>query len=332
MTCLANAVLRFDHGNPSDEYCAHGSKSWLTVMRPNRTPIERRESVARVVVDRTPRTDNRPAFTVLGLSLDIGFVYLLASGLPSVLKNIEFDSSSDSLVTQMSDALSDSPPRSQPAPDPFASLHTAIIKADVPGITATLEHVSRAELNRPLNGMTTLMTAASIGNAKVLRALLAHGADPNALGAHQRIALQYAAEKNRSRATQLLLDAGADINGADNGSLAPLIMAAERNHTKRALLLIERGANVNVQNIEGWTALMAAAEAGNLQRVNALLAAGARTAARHRDGSMALDFARRGKHQDVIQVLFTDVRTSVTQTRPADRNQPATPGKKGERQ
>lgn len=301
-------------------------------MRPKRPSIERRASLNHVVVERTPRFGSRPGKIVFGLAISIGLIYVVASAIPYGVKSLLFDQDPDSPVAQISNSPSDSPRQSSPAADRLSSLYGAVVNADLPTVNSELQHLSREELNRPLNGMTLLMTAASAGNAKILQALLTQGADPNARGAHQRTALQYAAEKNRVQAARLLLDAGADINGADNGSLTPLIMAADRNFTKLALLLIERGANVNIQNVQGWTALMDAAEVGNLQLVKALLAAGARTEARHRNGSMALDFARRGKHQDVMQMLSGNLPATNEARSLTDRNRRAMPNKKGERQ
>lgn len=301
-------------------------------MKRKRPSVERRSSLARMVVERTPRTGSGPGKHLAGLAVSIGLVCFIVLTLSGKATKLLPDMSADSLLAQLSDTLSDAPPQPEPAADSLTLLHRAIISADLRTVESSLQHVSREELNRPRNGMTALMTAASVGNAQIVRALLAHGAKPNVRGAHQRTALQYTAEKNRLQAAGLLLDAGADINGADNGSLTPLIMAADRNFTRLALLLIERGANVNIQNVHGWTALMDAAEAGNLQLVKALLAAGARTQARHRNGSMAVDFARHGRHHDIVSVLSGNMPSAKADAAPGNHNQRVMPGKKGERQ
>lgn len=201
-------------------------------------------------------------------------------------------------------------------------LHAALAAGDKAQALEQIPQLPPQEHNRVVEGMTSLMRAASMGDAQVVDWILRSGGDPNARGAAQRTALQYAAERNRIAAAGLLLDAGADINGVDNGGLAPLVMAADRDYTDLALLLIERGANVNLQNLEGWTALMDAARRGNTRVVEALLAAGARTGARHRDGRTALDFARDGKHAGVVRLL-----TGKPAPPQSDR-----PRKKGKRQ
>jgi hypothetical protein len=186
---------------------------------------------------------------------------------------------------------------------PVERFHAALSRGDVTGARALLPDLPPQDLDRPVGGMTTLMRAASLGDDRLITDLVRWGADPNARGAHQRTALQYAAERNRVAAARALLDAGADIDGVDNGALSPLVMAADRNYSELALMLIRRGANLNLQNVEGWTALMDAAEAGNVRLVEALLDAGARTAPRHRNGFTAMDFARRGGHEEVVRLL-----------------------------
>ena len=301
-------------------------------MKPRRPSVERRGSFEHLVIERTPRSGNRVVIITLGLVIFIGIGYVIVSGLPSHVTRLVLDQIPNTPVTQQPKRSSDAPQQSTVSSDPLTLLYGAVVKAELPAVNSLLGQLSTGELNRPLNGMTLLMTTASTGNTEVLQALLAHGASPNARGAHQRTALQYAAEKNRLQAARLLLDAGADIDGADNGSLTPLIMAADRDFTQLALLLIKRGANVNIQNVQGWTALMDAAEVGNMQLVEALLAAGARTEARHHNGFMALDFARRGEHQDVIRLLLGNRPSAGKNDRRADSNHPAMPTKKGERQ
>ena len=232
-------------------------------------------------------------------------------------------------------------PGSNAPPSKLERLHAAMQRADARLAGNLIPQLAPRELNTPVGGLTSLMRAASWGDAKVVKQLIEVGADPNARGMAQRTALQYAAEKNRLEAARLLLDAGADINGVDNGSLSPLVMAADRNYTRFALMLIGRGANVNIQNLDGWTALMDAAEVGNVKVVNALLEAGAHAGARHRSGLTALDFARRGKHQEVVRILerrtsaSARIRTGTSKTSGANDTGTgggALPRKKGERQ
>jgi len=309
-------------------------------MDRNRPAIERRLPVDLPTVERNVPRGKRLLVVVLALGIAAGVIYVPLVKLRGVVEQPGFPSTIDWLLAKISGAAGGDPtPVSTAHPGRLDALHAAIRSADLHGYEAALDKLPRAELDQPVNGMTALMWAASTGNAKLVRDLLARGANADARGAHQRTALQYAAEKDRRQAARLLLDAGADIDGVDNGSLSPLIMAADRNYTELALLFIERGSNVNIQNIQGWTALMDAAETGNVRVVKALLAAGARTQARHHNGSTAMDFARAGNHQEVIRMLNGQAKSpphsansnAVTSTSaPIDRR--TSPLQKGERQ
>ena len=187
--------------------------------------------------------------------------------------------------------------------DPIAGLQDAIKRRAYEDIQGIVENIDEVSLNAVFNGMTPVMTAASVGDVRIVELLLNNGANPDKRGSADRTALQYAAEKNHIAVARILLEFGADIDAYDNTRLTPLIMAADRGYTDLGIYLIESGADVNIQHEQGWTALIDAASNGNMQLVQHLLTAGADRESSTSSGWRAIDFARQNKHEDVVALL-----------------------------
>jgi len=62
------------------------------------------------------------------------------------------------------------------------------------------------------DGNTPLMHAASVGDVRVMKMLLAFGADPNAVNASSENPLGYAATYEQPEAIKVLIAAGVDVN------------------------------------------------------------------------------------------------------------------------
>ncbi|XP_064917736.1 ankyrin repeat domain-containing protein 17 isoform X5 [Columba livia] len=145
--------------------------------------------------------------------------------------------------------------------------------------------------------ITPLMAAANGGHVKIVKLLLAHGADVNAqsstghlemvrflleAGADQEhktdemhTALMEACMDGHVEVARLLLDSGAQVNMPADSFESPLTLAACGGHVELAALLIERGANLEEVNDEGYTPLMEAAREGHEEMVALLLGQGA---------------------------------------------------------
>jgi ankyrin repeat protein len=112
-------------------------------------------------------------------------------------------------------------------------------------------------------GETVLMTAARAGDPDSVRALLAHGALPDATeNWHGQTALMWAAMENHADVVQLLVDAGAEVDRASTKHDWVKISYSEGNVPK-------------TRDLGGLTALQFAARQGSLQAVEKLLDAGA---------------------------------------------------------
>ena len=103
-----------------------------------------------------------------------------------------------------------------------------------------------------------LVDAAEKGDAKMVRELLAAGADVNHTkkGDDGRTALFKAAWKGHLEAAQTLIDAGADVEkGQTSTGWTPLFTAALEGHLEVVKALVGAKANVNKANNLGYTPL-----------------------------------------------------------------------------
>jgi ankyrin repeat protein len=153
---------------------------------------------------------------------------------------------------------------------------------------------------------------------KIVRALLAHGANPNVRLKQQRphktvteVTLQgatpllLAAEVNNLDAVKALLESGADPSIPTEKGTTPLILAAgagtdvlrPRSPEERAMAvetakyLVEHGADVNAAGEYGWTALHAAAYQGLNDVVAFLVSKGAKPDTKDGFGQTALSIS-----------------------------------------
>jgi ankyrin repeat protein len=126
------------------------------------------------------------------------------------------------------------------------------------------------------DGLTPLHYATWIGNLKVIKFLIEHGADVNAVCTDGTV-LQNAI-KRKSESTKeimkLLLENGAKFKEFSYGN-TELHMAALYGFPDIAHLLIEHGADVNAVNEYGHTPLYYATRHGYRKTADALIAAGA---------------------------------------------------------
>jgi ankyrin repeat protein len=105
---------------------------------------------------------------------------------------------------------------------------------------------------RSRNGDTALMLAAYKNNLAAVQALLAKGAEPNQTG---WTALHYAATVGNNDIVQLLLDRSAYIDAESPNQTTPIMMAARGGHILTVKLLLDEGADATLKNGAGMTAI-----------------------------------------------------------------------------
>lgn len=109
---------------------------------------------------------------------------------------------------------------------------------DAASVPRMLAKGAQMEVWDPKDGMTPLQSAASRGEAKVVAALLAAGAQLESRGGMKVTALYLAADAGLVQACRVLLDAGANWRAPDGIQRTPMIRAAENGYGEVILLFL----------------------------------------------------------------------------------------------
>ncbi len=165
------------------------------------------------------------------------------------------------------------------------------------------------------NGWTALMAAVYIGNLDAARVLLANGADIGIVETSFHFnALQFAAMKNRAKIVKAMLDTGYDPQSTNEWGKFPLWIAAYYGSVETIKVLCQNGANINFGNYKNETALMVAASGArrfsqadldaNVVAVRTLLECGADPYIPNKTGKKAADLAlENNAKQEVLDLL-----------------------------
>jgi uncharacterized protein len=142
-----------------------------------------------------------------------------------------------------------------------------------------LDHGAKVDAREEWHGQTALMWAVNEEHPAMIKELIAHGADVNAVSninkwERQNTAeprekwlpsggltpLLFAARQGCVECEQILLDAGAKINTVDPDGISPVLIAIINGHYDAAGFLLNKGADPNLADETGRTALFAAVD------------------------------------------------------------------------
>jgi ankyrin repeat protein len=146
-------------------------------------------------------------------------------------------------------------------------------------------------------GGTPLLVATSQpGGTEIVKALLAHGANPN-LGRSVDTPLRRAVQLRKGEMVPLLISAGALVDEGGDRGITPLMVAVGRpvyQQSERAIVdqLLSSGARVDVRDSDGHTVLHWAALGRDRAVIERLLAAGADPSVEDVHGHLAVDLLR----------------------------------------
>ncbi len=132
-----------------------------------------------------------------------------------------------------------------------------------------------------------IVTAADEGRLEDVKAALAAGASPDAMGPNSS-ALHMASFNGHEEIVQLLLQHKANPNLLDKQSFYPLQLAASKGRDAICKLLIENGATIEAKTQHGGTALHVAAASDFPSTIQVLLDAGANKEATDTGGNTPL--------------------------------------------
>ena len=141
-------------------------------------------------------------------------------------------------------------------------------------------------------------------DARLVQAMLAHGANVNAVQSDKATALHFAARDGRLRTVEMLLHYGANVNARNTAGWTPLMEAAMTPTANVTRLLLARGANVNAQNSVGETPLYVAVGYGRAaSTVSELMTHGADPNLRAQDGETPLLLSEGGGSRELVRLL-----------------------------
>lgn len=157
-------------------------------------------------------------------------------------------------------------------------------------------------------GALDLAEAAAIDDADEVGALIAASGGAAAVDARTPdgfTPLQLAAYFGAPAAASALIAAGADIDAVSDNAMRiqPLHAAAAGRHGDVAMLLIDKGADVSGRQRHGWTPLHSAAHNGDGDLVEALIAAGADATTTNDDGLTPAEVAAEAGHPSIAARL-----------------------------
>jgi ankyrin repeat protein len=176
--------------------------------------------------------------------------------------------------------------------------YNAIRSDDMGAVQQMLKSGAGAN-SKDKSGTTPLMYAAAVGSARMMRVLIAAGADVNAKNNGESTALLWAT--GNAEKVRLLIEKGADVNVRSKYGRTPLAVAAAQAGNQEVVrmllakgaggtglfeaamaadpasvaLFLEKGQDVNAKGPSGFTPLMAAAANGNAGLVKTFIARGA---------------------------------------------------------
>ena len=191
----------------------------------------------------------------------------------------------------------------------YSGLFAAASHGDASQIRDLVSSGEKVEA-RDSHGRTPLHIAAFGGHHEAMKALVAAGADPNALENDRYDIVTIAAVANDIRTLELSLSLGCradNITSPYEGTA--LIAAAHLGHTEVVQTLIRAGAPLDHINNLGWTAVIEAIVLGDGDRkhtetLKALIKAGSDLRIADRNGQTPLELAQKRGYHEMVEALL----------------------------
>lgn len=157
------------------------------------------------------------------------------------------------------------------------------------------------------------------GDDRIVRLVLARGADRRHVDPNVGSALMLALTRNAHSLAHLLLDEGVPLRATNDGGATALHMAAFTGDAGMVLCLIDRGVPIDVRSFPQGTPLRAAADAGRREVVELLMARGADPEAVDVFGKTPADYALANGHEEIVRLLDRASKRGVVAPPPLPR-------------
>lgn len=164
-----------------------------------------------------------------------------------------------------------------------------------------------AEINRVHAGLTVLLAAtrdSHQGRSEVVMTLLANGADPRCTDNAQNTPLHYAALNADPTVAALLLDADAPLSAVNREALTPLGMACRAANWDLVHFFIEQGAKLDIENAQPAVLAASMIPIDDVTGVKLVLKRKAKVDARGPLGRTALMSAALHGHTTIAKTLL----------------------------
>jgi len=183
-----------------------------------------------------------------------------------------------------------------------SSLQSAALIGDLAKVKTFLD--AGVDVNaKNAAGVTALQAGASGGCREVAEFLILKGADANASGLDRETALHSAARTGSREVVELLISKGVDVNVADRRRMTALHTAASAGNTDIVALLVAKGVDVNAKDVWIRTPLHYACSDNHRDMAELLLTKGADVNAKDQDGNAPLAGAEEAGHTEIVDLL-----------------------------
>jgi uncharacterized protein len=136
------------------------------------------------------------------------------------------------------------------ATDGTTALHWAAHYGDADVVRALLAAGAQADVVNNFSS-TPIAEAALVGSVPILRMLLAAGVAPDTANHEGQTPLMIVARAGNVAAAQVLLEHGADVNAAEGwGGQTPLMWATSQQHPEMVRVLLEHGADPDMRSAD----------------------------------------------------------------------------------
>ena len=181
----------------------------------------------------------------------------------------------------------------------FVALRDGQVRPATPRVVKSLIAYGANVNARLEDGTTPLQCAAQFGLDDCLRVLIDSGANVRVSGS----ALGCLIVLHRTDGVRMLIAAGADVSAKNDKGESDLWVAAQCGWADCLKAVVAAGADINATDRDGNTPLMEASYMGHLDCVNMLLMAGASVRNRNVQGMTALGLAKSSGGSAIIERL-----------------------------